>query len=152
MLVAARASTWPCNTCPTTRGSTSACRTRPTSTRRADAEVGSWQRALRRARRPCLFPFAGARRAGGARGGGTLRDAVIDRCARSRRCGMLQDPKGPHQDAFDIAVDGMIERVATSSGGFLQGSTVKPNADGMVTSKCGDHVLLANQSLIRERF
>ncbi|KAJ1265739.1 hypothetical protein BS78_08G098700 [Paspalum vaginatum] len=51
------------------------------------AEVGSWQRAVRRARRPWLFRFAGARRAGG---GSTLRDAVIDQCARSWRCGLLQ--------------------------------------------------------------
>ncbi|CAL4891514.1 unnamed protein product [Urochloa decumbens] len=53
------------------------------------AEVASWQRTLRRSRRPWLFAFAGgARRAGG--GGTTLRDAVIDQCARSRRCGLLQ--------------------------------------------------------------
>ncbi|CAL4898489.1 unnamed protein product [Urochloa decumbens] len=53
------------------------------------AEVASWQRTLRRSRRPWLFAFAGgARRAVG--GGTTLRDAVIDQCARSRRCGLLQ--------------------------------------------------------------
>ena len=50
------------------------------------AEVASWQRTLRRARRPWLFAFVGARRPGD---GGTLRGSVIDQCARSWRCGLL---------------------------------------------------------------
>ena len=50
------------------------------------AEVASWQRTLRRARRPWMFAFVGARRPGD---GGTLRGSVIDQCARSRWCGLL---------------------------------------------------------------
>ncbi|RCV18726.1 hypothetical protein SETIT_3G325700v2 [Setaria italica] len=64
------------------------------------AEVASCQRALRRARRPWLFAFAGARRPGGAGGGGTLRDAVIGQCARSRRCGLLQCGRGRRHDCY----------------------------------------------------
>jgi len=63
------------------------------------AEVASWQRTVRRARRPWLFAFAGARRPGGG-GGGTLRDAVIDQCARSRRCGLLQCGRGRRNDCY----------------------------------------------------
>ncbi|PUZ67554.1 hypothetical protein GQ55_3G445300 [Panicum hallii var. hallii] len=61
------------------------------------AEVASWQRAVRRARRPWLFAFAGARRPGE---GGTLRDTVIDQCARSRRCGLLQCGRGRRNDCY----------------------------------------------------
>ncbi|TVU45789.1 hypothetical protein EJB05_05291, partial [Eragrostis curvula] len=61
---------------------------------RGAAEVASWQRAVRRARRPWLFAFAGARRRPRAGDGGdgsttTLRDAVMEQCARSPRCGLL---------------------------------------------------------------
>ena len=65
------------------------------------AEVASWQRTLRRARRPWLFAFVGARRPGdGGGGGGTLRDSVIDQCARSRRCGLLQCGRGRRRDCY----------------------------------------------------
>ncbi|KAJ1265741.1 hypothetical protein BS78_08G098900 [Paspalum vaginatum] len=49
-------------------------------------ESGPWH-AGDVGRRQWLIAFAGARWAGG---GGTLCDAVIDQCARSRRCGLLQ--------------------------------------------------------------
>ncbi|TVU45792.1 hypothetical protein EJB05_05294, partial [Eragrostis curvula] len=54
---------------------------------RGGAEVASWQRAVRRARRPWLFAFAT-----------TLRDAVMDQCARSPRCGLLQCGGGQRDD------------------------------------------------------
>ncbi|EES16204.1 xyloglucan galactosyltransferase KATAMARI1 homolog [Sorghum bicolor] len=59
------------------------------------AEVASWQRTLRRARRPWLFAFVGARRPGD-----TLRDSVMDQCARSRRCGLLQCGRGRRRDCY----------------------------------------------------
>ncbi|CAN6329526.1 unnamed protein product [Urochloa humidicola] len=61
------------------------------------AEVASWQRSLRRARRPWLFAFAGGARRGG---GTTVRDAVIDQCARSRRCGLLQCGRRRRDDCY----------------------------------------------------
>ncbi|KAL6622480.1 hypothetical protein ACP70R_032359 [Stipagrostis hirtigluma subsp. patula] len=58
-------------------------------------EVASWQKAVRRARRPWLFAFAGARRSDG-----TVRDRLIDQCAGSRRCGLLQCGSGRRNDCY----------------------------------------------------
>ncbi|XP_003559614.1 xyloglucan galactosyltransferase KATAMARI1 homolog [Brachypodium distachyon] len=64
------------------------------------AEVASWQKAVRRARRPWLLAFAGGARA--SSGNITnVRDVIMDQCARSRRCGLLRcDGAGRRNDCY----------------------------------------------------
>ncbi|CAN6343443.1 unnamed protein product [Urochloa humidicola] len=78
------------------------------------AEVASWQRSLRRARRPWLFAFAGGARRGG---GTTVRDAVIDQCARWRRCGLLQCGRRRRDDCYSA---GSVVRHLRSAAFCLQ--------------------------------
>ncbi|XP_062202040.1 xyloglucan galactosyltransferase KATAMARI1 homolog [Phragmites australis] len=77
------------------------------------AEVASWQRAVRRSRRPWLFAFAGARR----NDDGGLRDRLIDQCARSRRCGLLQCDRGRRNDCY---APGNVMRLFKSAAFCLQ--------------------------------
>ncbi|KAL6846980.1 hypothetical protein ACP4OV_022833 [Aristida adscensionis] len=91
-------------------------------------EVSSWQRALRRARRPWLFAFAGARR-----GDGSVRDRLVDQCAASRRCGLLQCGRGRRNDCYAPAT---VMRLLKSAAFCLQ-----PPGDSYTRRSAFDAVL-----------
>ncbi|KAM0859662.1 hypothetical protein ACQ4PT_047039 [Festuca glaucescens] len=86
------------------------------------AEVASWQRAVRRARRPWLFAFAGGTRGHGTDrnvdGNGVVRDAIIEQCAQSRRCGLLRcGARGQRNDCY---APGNVMRLFKSAAFCLQ--------------------------------
>jgi xyloglucan galactosyltransferase MUR3 len=97
------------------------------------AEVAAWQRTVRRARRSCLFAFAGAPRPGTG-STATLRDALIDQCTRSRRCKLLQC--GGHGRRDGCRAPGSVVRLFKSAAFCLQ-----PPGDSLTRRSAFDAML-----------
>uniref|UniRef100_A0ACD5Y0K8 Uncharacterized protein n=1 Tax=Avena sativa TaxID=4498 RepID=A0ACD5Y0K8_AVESA len=102
------------------------------------AEVASWQRAVRRSRRPWLFAFAGGTRGHGSDknmdGSGVVRDAIIEQCKQSRRCGLLQcGARGRRNDCY---APGNVMRLFKSAAFCLQ-----PQGDSYTRKSAFDAML-----------
>ncbi|KAM0843969.1 hypothetical protein ACQ4PT_057364 [Festuca glaucescens] len=78
--------------------------------------------AVRRAQLPWLFAFAGGTRGHGSdknvNGNGFIRDAIIEQCAQSRRCGLLR--RGTHGQRNDCYAPGNVMRLFKSAAFCLQ--------------------------------